>query len=78
MKQQRRFRIICIGYTLNQILQNRISWKIDIFALQQSNMNIKEFYSAITNIWDQLALTESNELKACGAYIARTEEQQLV
>ena len=41
-------------------------------------MIIQEFYSAMTNLWDQLALTESAELKACGAYIERKEQQQLV
>jgi hypothetical protein len=33
-------------------------------------MSIQEFYSAVTDLWDQLALTE---LKACGAYIERRE-----
>ena len=41
-------------------------------------MIIQEFYSAMTNLWDQLALTESAELKACGAYIERKEQQRLV
>ena len=52
--------------------------EIDISALQQRNMSVQEFYSAMTNLWDQLALTEFNELKACGAYISRKEEQKLV
>jgi hypothetical protein len=30
------------------------------------------------DLWDQLALTESIELKACGAYIERREQQWLV
>jgi hypothetical protein len=30
------------------------------------------------DFWDQLALTESTELKACGIYIDRREEQRLV
>jgi len=38
-------------------------------------MSIQEFYSAMTDHWDQLALTESTELKACGAYIERREQQ---
>ena len=42
------------------------------------NMSVQEFYSAMTYLWDQLALTESNELNACDAYIARREEQRLV
>jgi hypothetical protein len=32
-------------------------------------MSIQEFYSAMTDLWDQLALIELVELKACGAYI---------
>jgi len=50
----------------------------DIRALHQKNMSIQEFYSAMTDLWDQLALTESAELKACGAYIKRREYQWLV
>jgi hypothetical protein len=29
----------------------------------------------MTDLWDQLALTESAELKACGASIERREQQ---
>jgi len=50
----------------------------DIRALHQKNMSIQEFYSAMTNLWDQLTVTESVELKACGAYIERREQQRLV
>jgi len=50
----------------------------DIRALEQKNMSIQEFYSAMTDLWDQLALTESEELRACAAYIAHREEQRLV
>jgi len=50
----------------------------DIRALHQKNMSIQEFYSAMTDLWDQLALTESTEVKACGAYIERREQQRLV
>ncbi|XP_022866162.1 uncharacterized protein LOC111385969 [Olea europaea var. sylvestris] len=50
----------------------------DIRALHQNNMNIQEFYSAMTDLWDQLALTESTELKACAAYITHREQQRLV
>jgi hypothetical protein len=32
----------------------------------------------MTDLWDQLALTESVELKACGAYIEHREHQWLV
>jgi hypothetical protein len=49
--------------------------KNDIRALHQKNMSIQEFYSAMTDLWDQLALTESAELKACGASIERREQQ---
>ena len=41
-------------------------------------MSIQEFYSAMTDLWDQLAFIESAELKACGAYIERREQQRLV
>ena len=50
----------------------------DIRALHQKNMSIQEFYSAMIDLWDQLALTKLVELKACGAYIERKEQQQLV
>ena len=52
--------------------------EIDIRALQQKNMSVQEFYDAITDLWDQLALTESAELRAFAPYIARREEQRLV
>jgi len=45
----------------------------DIRALHQKNMSIQEFYYVMTDLWDQLALTKSVELKACGAYIERKE-----
>ena len=32
----------------------------------------------MTDLWDQLALTESAKLKACDAYIERREQQHLV
>ena len=52
--------------------------EIDIRALQQRNISVQEFYSAMTNLWDQSTLIESDELKACGAHIAHREEQRLV
>lgn len=52
--------------------------EIDIRALQQNNMSIQEFYSAMSNLWDQLAFTESAELQAFKAYTDRREEQRLV
>jgi hypothetical protein len=50
----------------------------DIRALHQKNMSIQEFYYVMTNLWNQLALTELTELKAYGAYIERREQQRLV
>jgi hypothetical protein len=38
-------------------------------------MSIHEFYFVMTDLWDQLALTELAELKTCGAYIERREHQ---
>jgi hypothetical protein len=32
----------------------------------------------MTDLWDQFVLTESAELKACGAYIESREQQRLV
>jgi len=52
--------------------------KNDIRALHQKNMNIQEFYFVMTDLWNQLALTESAELKACDAYIDRREQQRLI
>eukprot|EP00257_Ricinus_communis_P021104 XP_015580507.1 uncharacterized protein LOC107262007 [Ricinus communis] len=50
----------------------------DIRALQQKSISIQEFYDAMTDLWDQLALTEPAELRAFGPYIIRREEQRLV
>ncbi|XP_075475089.1 uncharacterized protein LOC142505850 [Primulina tabacum] len=50
----------------------------NIRALQQNDMSIQEFYSTMTNLWDQLALTESAELRAFEPYISRREAQRLV
>ena len=50
----------------------------DIRALQQHDLSIQDFYAAMSDLWDQLALTESAELKGFGPYIARREEQRLV
>ncbi|KAH7571721.1 hypothetical protein JRO89_XS04G0125500 [Xanthoceras sorbifolium] len=50
----------------------------DIRALQQKDMTVQEFYSAMSDLWDQLALTESAELRACAPYIANREDQHLV
>ncbi|XP_075489641.1 uncharacterized protein LOC142528475 [Primulina tabacum] len=50
----------------------------DFRALQQKDMSIQDFYSAMSTLWDQLALTESAELRAFSPYIARREEQRLL
>ncbi|KAH6834928.1 hypothetical protein C2S53_007300 [Perilla frutescens var. hirtella] len=52
--------------------------EMDIRTFQQKDMSIQDFYSAMTNFWDQLAMTESAELRAFPPYIARCEEQRLV
>jgi hypothetical protein len=56
----------------------RYQLESDIRALKQNNMTIQDFYSAMSNLWDQLALMESAELKAVKAYIDQREEQHLV
>jgi hypothetical protein len=35
--------------------------KNDIWALHQKNISIQEFYFAMTDLWDQLTLTELTE-----------------
>ena len=50
----------------------------DIRALEQRDMSIQDFYSTMTDLWDQLALTEPAVLRAFEPYIARREEQRLV
>lgn len=52
--------------------------EIDIRSLQQNELSIQEFYTAMSSLWDQLALTESAELRAFTAYIDRREAQRLV
>jgi hypothetical protein len=47
-------------------------------ALYHKNMGIQEFYFAMTNFWDQLALIELTKLKACGAYIDGRKQQRLI
>jgi hypothetical protein len=49
-----------------------------IQAFHQKNISIQDFYYVMTDFWDQLALTESVELKICGAYFARREQQLFV
>ncbi|KAJ9545334.1 LOW QUALITY PROTEIN: hypothetical protein OSB04_025041 [Centaurea solstitialis] len=50
----------------------------DIRALRHNELSIQKFYAAMSDLWDQLALTESAELKAFKPYIFRREEQRLV
>lgn len=50
----------------------------DIRSLSQNDRNIQDFYSEITALWDQLAMTEVAELRSFAPYIARREEQRLV
>ncbi|KAI3814526.1 hypothetical protein L1987_14166 [Smallanthus sonchifolius] len=52
--------------------------EFDIRALQQNEMSIQDFYGAMSDLWDQLALTESAALKVFKPYIDRREEQRLV
>ena len=41
-------------------------------------MSIHEFFFTMTDLSDQLTLTELVKLKACDAYIARREQQWLI
>ena len=50
----------------------------DIRSLSQNDRNIQDFYSEITALWDQLAMTEDAELRSFAPYIARREVQRLV
>ena len=52
--------------------------EIDIHALQQRNMSVQKFYSIMIDLWELLALKESDKLNSCGAYIACREELRLV
>jgi hypothetical protein len=56
----------------------RYKLESDIRDLKQNNMTVHEFYSSMTNLWDQLALMESPELKVVKAYTDHREEQRLV
>ncbi|TLX69530.1 hypothetical protein E9993_22940, partial [Labilibacter sediminis] len=52
--------------------------EFDIRALQQNSLSVQEFYAAMSDLWDQLALTEPAELKAFKPYVDRRESQRLV
>ncbi|KAH6764047.1 GRF zinc finger / Zinc knuckle protein [Perilla frutescens var. frutescens] len=51
---------------------------MDIRSLHQKDTSVQEFYFAKINLWDHLVLTESEELRAFPAYIARRKVQHLV
>ncbi|XP_074566109.1 uncharacterized protein LOC141822675 isoform X1 [Curcuma longa] len=50
----------------------------DIRALKQNHMSIQEFYSAMSNLWDQLALNEPVDLQALQTFTDYREQQRLV
>ena len=52
--------------------------EVEIRAISQNTRSIQEFYSEISSLWDQLAMTESAELRSVLPYISRREEQRLV
>ncbi|GKG19173.1 gag-pol polyprotein [Tanacetum coccineum] len=50
----------------------------DIHALQQNDSSIWDFYSSMSALWDQLALTEPATLSSFDPYIKQRESQCLV
>ncbi|KAK4485459.1 hypothetical protein RD792_008100 [Penstemon davidsonii] len=50
----------------------------DIRALEQNDLGIQEFYTLMSNLWDQLALTEPTDLRGNSSFITYREEQRLV
>ncbi|KAK4478679.1 hypothetical protein RD792_014172 [Penstemon davidsonii] len=50
----------------------------DIRALEQNDLGIQEFYTLMSNLWDQLALTEPMDLRGNSSFITYREEQRLV
>nr|GEW05487.1 Gag-Pol polyprotein [Tanacetum cinerariifolium] len=56
----------------------RTKLETDIRSLQQNDMSIQEFYSAMSVLWDQLALTEPPELSSFDTYVKRRDSQRLV
>ena len=75
---QRRCGIIWPDCLPSLILRKKYQLECDIRALEQKNLSIQEFYSTMTDLWDQLALMESSELRAFAPYIASREKQRLV
>ncbi|GJV49288.1 hypothetical protein Tco_1439500 [Tanacetum coccineum] len=49
-----------------------------IRALQQNDTSIQDFYSSMSALWDQLALTELAALSSFDPYIKRRESHRLV
>ena len=60
------------------IFAKQYQLETDIHALKQNHISIQDFYSAMTTLWDQLALIELAELNAFTPYIVRRESQRLV
>ena len=50
----------------------------NIRSLQQNDMSIQDFYSAMSALWDQLGLTEPPELSSFDPYIKGRDSQRLV
>lgn len=50
----------------------------DIRSLQQNDMSIQDFYSAMSALWDQLALSKPPELSSFDPYVKRRDSQRLV
>lgn len=71
------FEIIWNICMLHLILQNNISWSW-YSGPKEKNITILKFYSPMYNLWDQLTLTKSDELRAFRAYSVHIEEQHLV
>ena len=64
-------------YTHSNFAQ-RYQLESDIRAVQQQDMTVQEFYTTLTGLWDQLALTEPLSLQSNSDYILHREEQRLV
>ncbi|XP_070679424.1 uncharacterized protein [Malus domestica] len=56
----------------------RYQLEMEIRAIQQGDKSIQVFYNEMTNLWDQLALTEPKGLGIVELYCQYREEQRLV
>ncbi|XP_050149267.1 uncharacterized protein LOC126624273 isoform X2 [Malus sylvestris] len=56
----------------------RYQLEMEIRTIQQGDKSIQVFYNELTNLWDQLALTEPEELGIVKLYCKYREEQRLV